>query len=155
VASGWPLYVSVTRTSRCSGLPTCRRFGKTAVPTLITTTAARFADLPLVRGVQVRVDLAVSQKDDAAARGHCGVVSDHDNSPSGVTVAPSSPSCSRSTPCSGCGPLKGAVAAGQDTPERLDAACAKAIAVGDPSYRTIKGILLAGTETLDISGSPD
>jgi transposase len=30
---------------------------------------------------------------------------------------------------------------------RLDAACAKAIAAGDPSYRTIKGILAAGTET--------
>ena len=33
------------------------------------------------------------------------------------------------------------------TPTRLEAACAKAIAVGDPSYRTIKGILIAGTET--------
>lgn len=31
-------------------------------------------------------------------------------------------------------------------PERLDAACARALAVGDPSYRTIKGILVAGTE---------
>ncbi|MEV0492252.1 hypothetical protein [Streptomyces atratus] len=30
---------------------------------------------------------------------------------------------------------------------RLEAACAKAIAVGDPSCRTIKGILIAGTET--------
>jgi len=30
---------------------------------------------------------------------------------------------------------------------RLEAACAKALAVGDPSYRTIKGILAAGTET--------
>jgi transposase len=30
--------------------------------------------------------------------------------------------------------------------ERLDAACARAIEVGDPSYRTIKGILIAGTE---------
>ncbi|MFB7091636.1 IS21 family transposase, partial [Streptomyces sp. NPDC056296] len=30
---------------------------------------------------------------------------------------------------------------------RLEAACAKAITVGDPSYRTIKGILVAGTET--------
>lgn len=30
---------------------------------------------------------------------------------------------------------------------RLEAACARAIAVGDPSYRTIKGILVAGTET--------
>lgn len=30
---------------------------------------------------------------------------------------------------------------------RLEAACAKATAAGDPSYRTIKGILVAGTET--------
>lgn len=32
-------------------------------------------------------------------------------------------------------------------PARLEAACAKATAAGDPSYRTIKGILAAGTET--------
>ena len=31
-------------------------------------------------------------------------------------------------------------------PSRLEAACATAITVGDPSYRTIKGILAAGTE---------
>ncbi|MDF3294271.1 hypothetical protein P3G67_34735 [Streptomyces sp. RB6PN23] len=30
---------------------------------------------------------------------------------------------------------------------RLEAACRKAIAVGDPTYRTVKGILIAGTET--------
>lgn len=30
--------------------------------------------------------------------------------------------------------------------ERVEAACAKALAVGDPSYRTIKGILVAGTD---------
>lgn len=30
---------------------------------------------------------------------------------------------------------------------RLEAACARAIAVGDPSYRISKGILIAGTET--------
>ena len=30
---------------------------------------------------------------------------------------------------------------------RLEAACAKAITAGDPSYRTIKGILAAGLET--------
>lgn len=30
--------------------------------------------------------------------------------------------------------------------ERLEAACAKALSVGDPSYRTVKGILVAGTE---------
>ena len=37
--------------------------------------------------------------------------------------------------------------ADKHTPGRLEAACAKAIAVGDPSYRTIKGILVAGAET--------
>jgi hypothetical protein len=31
-------------------------------------------------------------------------------------------------------------------PGRLEATCAKAIAAGDPSYRTVKGILAAGTE---------
>lgn len=30
--------------------------------------------------------------------------------------------------------------------ERLDAACARAVTVGDPGYRTVKGILAAGTE---------
>lgn len=30
--------------------------------------------------------------------------------------------------------------------DRLEAACARAITVGDPSYRTVKGILAAGTE---------
>jgi transposase len=30
--------------------------------------------------------------------------------------------------------------------ERLDAACRRALAVGDPSYKTVKGILAAGTE---------
>jgi transposase len=30
--------------------------------------------------------------------------------------------------------------------ERLNAACARALGVGDPSYRTVKGILVAGTE---------
>jgi hypothetical protein len=32
-------------------------------------------------------------------------------------------------------------------PGRLEAACAKASAAGDPSYRTVKGILAAGTES--------
>jgi transposase len=32
-------------------------------------------------------------------------------------------------------------------PGRLDKACARAVTVGDPTYRTIKGILAAGTET--------
>jgi transposase len=31
-------------------------------------------------------------------------------------------------------------------PSRLEAACARAIAAGDPSYRTVRGILAAGTE---------
>ena len=31
-------------------------------------------------------------------------------------------------------------------PGRLEAACAKAVTAGDPSYRTIKGILAAGAE---------
>jgi hypothetical protein len=31
-------------------------------------------------------------------------------------------------------------------PFRLEAACARAIAAGDPSYRTVKGILAAGTD---------
>jgi hypothetical protein len=33
-------------------------------------------------------------------------------------------------------------------PERLDAACARALQVGDPSYRTVKGILVVGAETV-------
>jgi hypothetical protein len=37
--------------------------------------------------------------------------------------------------------------ADKHTPQRLEAACVKAIAVGDPSYRTVKGILHAGVET--------
>ena len=39
--------------------------------------------------------------------------------------------------------------ADKHTPARLDAACQRALTVGDPSYRTIRGILTAGTETLD------
>jgi len=31
--------------------------------------------------------------------------------------------------------------------ERLNAACRRALEVGDPTYRTVKGILAAGTET--------
>ena len=30
--------------------------------------------------------------------------------------------------------------------ERLDAACRRAIDIGDPEYRTVKGILVAGSE---------
>jgi transposase len=36
--------------------------------------------------------------------------------------------------------------AGKHDPSRLEAACAKALAAGDPSYRTVRGILAAGTE---------
>jgi transposase len=36
--------------------------------------------------------------------------------------------------------------AGRNDPARLEAACVTALAAGDPSYRTIKGILAAGTE---------
>ena len=43
--------------------------------------------------------------------------------------------------------------ADKHTPQRLEAACAKAIAVGDPSYRTVKGILVAGTETETLPGA--
>jgi hypothetical protein len=32
-------------------------------------------------------------------------------------------------------------------PDRLEAACQAATTAGDPSYRTVKGILAAGTET--------
>jgi hypothetical protein len=35
-------------------------------------------------------------------------------------------------------------------PGRLEAACARAAAAGDPSYRTVKGILAAGTEQLPV-----
>jgi transposase len=37
--------------------------------------------------------------------------------------------------------------ADKHTPARLEAACAKAMAAGDPAYRTVKGILAAGIET--------
>jgi Mu transposase, C-terminal domain len=36
--------------------------------------------------------------------------------------------------------------ADRNDPARLETACAKAIAAGDPSYRTVKGILAAGAE---------
>lgn len=37
---------------------------------------------------------------------------------------------------------------------RLDAACARALAVGDPNYRTVKGVLVAGTEHGDDPPAP-
>lgn len=37
--------------------------------------------------------------------------------------------------------------ADKHNPGRLEAACAKAITVGDPAYKTVKGILVAGTES--------
>jgi hypothetical protein len=42
--------------------------------------------------------------------------------------------------------------ADKHSPARLDAACRRAIDVGDPTYRTVKGILVAGTETTDDDG---
>jgi hypothetical protein len=39
-------------------------------------------------------------------------------------------------------------------PERLDAACARALAAGDPSYRTVKGILAAGLEGAPLHAQP-
>jgi hypothetical protein len=39
--------------------------------------------------------------------------------------------------------------------ERLDAACTRALAVGDPSYRTVKGILVAGTESDAVAEADD
>jgi hypothetical protein len=39
-------------------------------------------------------------------------------------------------------------------PQRLDAACARALAVGDPSYRTVKGILAAGLDTAPLAAQP-
>lgn len=46
--------------------------------------------------------------------------------------------------------------ADKHTPARLDAACRRAIHVGDPTYKTVKGILVAGTETTgdDQTGIP-
>jgi len=41
---------------------------------------------------------------------------------------------------------QGVIRLAEGHPDRLDAACARALAVGDPSYRTVKGILAAGTE---------
>jgi hypothetical protein len=38
-------------------------------------------------------------------------------------------------------------------PSRLEAACTKALAAGDPSYRTVKGILAAGTERDQLPGT--
>jgi transposase len=40
------------------------------------------------------------------------------------------------------------------TPERLEAACARALVIGDPTYRTIKGILVTGTETVQDTPQP-
>ena len=54
---------------------------------------------------------------------------------------------SRSMPSTGCAPSR--ASSGYETrygDHRLNAACARALAVGDPRYRTVKGILAAGTE---------
>lgn len=44
--------------------------------------------------------------------------------------------------------------ADKHTAVRLNAACRRAIEVGDPTYRTVKGILVAGTET-DTTAEPE
>jgi hypothetical protein len=44
--------------------------------------------------------------------------------------------------------------ADKHNPGRLEAACARAIDAGDPSYKTIRGILAAGTETQPPAASP-
>ena len=36
--------------------------------------------------------------------------------------------------------------ADRHSPERLEAACRRAIEAGDPTYRTVKGIIVAGAE---------
>ena len=60
------------------------------------------------------------------------------------------PACWRPTPCTGCVPPKASSGSPNATASsRLDAACRRAIDVGDPTYRTVKGILAAGTETDD------
>lgn len=43
--------------------------------------------------------------------------------------------------------------ADKHTSARVDAACRRAIDVGDPTYKTVKGILAAGTETADTTAS--
>jgi transposase len=45
--------------------------------------------------------------------------------------------------------------ADKHTAARLDAACRRAIDVGDPTYRTVKGILAAGTETNTNEAAPN
>ena len=44
--------------------------------------------------------------------------------------------------------------AGKYTPQRLEAACALAMAAGDASYRTVKGILSAGTDRQSTPARP-
>ena len=44
--------------------------------------------------------------------------------------------------------------ADKHSPQRLEAACGHALAVGDPTYRTIKGILAAGTDRQDAAVRP-
>ncbi len=57
-------------------------------------------------------------------------------------------------------PSAGASGAGRTSgtdkysPDRVEAACAHALAVGDATYRTIKGILAAGTDRQDAPARP-
>ena len=56
----------------------------------------------------------------------------------------------QSTRSTGCAPPRASSGWRQAQPGRLEAACAKAAAAGDPSYRTVKGILAAGTEAAPV-----
>jgi hypothetical protein len=58
-------------------------------------------------------------------------------------------------PSTGCVPSRGIIRLREVYGDvRLDAACARAIAVGDPGDRTVTGILAAGTEHGDELTSP-
>ena len=64
-----------------------------------------------------------------------------------------SKNCWRSTPCSASAKPKACCAlAKRYGDDRLEAACRRAIEAGDPSYKTVKGILAAGTETAPVQG---
>ena len=58
----------------------------------------------------------------------------------------SSPGCWASRPCTACDGPGGCASRRHHGAERLELACALALELGDPSYRTVKGILAAGRE---------
>lgn len=60
------------------------------------------------------------------------------------------------TPCTTCARPKASSAWATSTPpQRLDAACRRALEVGDPSYRTVKGILAVGADQQPASAADD